>query len=273
MLYPGSKIQLFLVVLLSLISGMEGNSQPVIPSRIQKGMTQTEIPNRLKRKFRRDAARLALRLSSQEDDLRYQSIIIPQPSIQNFYKILTSIYLNDETAKSISKCNVHTFPSPSIDHFVVIFDKTVAWAAPLRQGISETNSDEINDLLDEFDLIIEKYVQWNDTRDAITIRSKEPLNIAALANEFYNVNGVSEVDLGIPEVSGNDIRIHRVKGGWEVAYILRFGSHLSGQGSTHIWKYTFTDEGVISFHSETGAPVPSWMRCYFEPDHFLEARL
>ncbi len=269
----GRKIQLFLLVLLSVVSEIEGNSQPMIPSGRQLGMTQTEIPTRLKRKFLRDAARLALRLSSQEDDLRYQSIVIPQGSIQNFYKLLSSIYLFDDTAKSISKCNVHTFPSPSIDHFVVIFDKTVEWAAPLRRGISETNSNEINDLLDEFDLIIEKYVQWNDNSDAITIRSKEPLNMAALSNEFYNVEGVSEVDLGIPGVSGNDIQVHRVQGGWEVDYILRFGSHLNGKGSAHIWKYQVTDDGRVSFHSETGEPVPAWMRCYFEPDHFLEARL
>jgi|GEM_PF-7038317 len=155
---PGSRIHLFLFVLVSFLPTIEGNSQSVNLSNKEMNKTQTEIPSRLKRKFRRDAARLALRLSSQEDDLRYQSIVISQSSIQNFYKILSSIYLFDQTAKSISKCNVHTFPNPSIDHFVVIFDKTIDWAAPLRKGISETNSHEINDLLDEFDLIIEKYV-------------------------------------------------------------------------------------------------------------------
>ena len=223
--------------------------------------TQVEVPKRLERKFRRDAARLALRMTSQQEDLRYQNISISRNDIQNLYNILTNIYVNDETAQSIANCNVHTFPDPSIDHFVIIFDKTVDWAAPLRDGISETDSDEINDLLDEYDLIIEKHVQWNDENDAITIRSKEPLNMAALANEFYNIEGVSEIDLGIPKVGGNDIQINRIQDGWEVQYILRFGSYVTGDGKQHVWKYRAMDSGETKFLTEEGDPIPSWMRC------------
>ena len=235
---------------------------------------QTEIPKRLERKFRRDAARLALRLNAEREDLRYQSIPIPQQNIENFYNILSGIYLKNETAKSIEKCNVHTFPDPSIDHFVVIFEKTVEWAEPLRQGISETTSDDINDLLDDYDLIIEKHVQWNDTQDAITIRSKEPLNMAALANEFYNVEGISEIDLGIPKAGGNDIQLRRVQDGWEVEYILRFGSYISGEGKAHTWSYKATDDGKITFIEEGGDGIPSWMRCNFVPKaRFVSGRL
>jgi hypothetical protein len=229
---------------------------------------QTEIPKRLERKFRRDAARLALRLNAEREDLRYQSIPIPRQNIESFYNILSGIYLNNETAKSIEKCNVHTFPDPSIDHFVVIFDKAVEWAEPLRQGISETTNDEINDLLDDYDLIIEKHVQWNDTQDAITIRSKEPLNMAALANEFYNIDGITEIDLGIPKAGGSDIQLRRVHG-WEVEYILRFGSYISGEGKAHIWNYKALDNGQIIFVSESGDEIPSWMRCNFVPRGML----
>ncbi|MFT4759909.1 MAG: hypothetical protein ACI9XO_002655 [Paraglaciecola sp.] len=231
--------------------------------------SQTEIPKRLERKFRRDAARLALRLNAEQEDLRYQRIPIPRQNIESFYNILSSIYLGNETAKSIEKCNVHTFPDPSIDHFVVIFDKTVEWAEPLRQGISETSSDDINDLLDDYDLIIEKHVQWDDTQDAITIRSKEPLNMAALANEFYNVEGITEIDLGIPKAGGNDIQLRRVQDGWKVEYILRFGSYISGEGKAHTWVYKALDSGTITFISESGDEIPTWMRCNFVPRGIL----
>lgn len=236
---------------------------------IDNDKTQTEIPKRLERKFRRDAARLALRLNGEQEDLRYQSIPIPRQNIESFYNILSGIYLENETAKSIEKCNVHTFPDPSIDHFVVIFDKTVDWAEPLRQGISETTNDDINDLLDDYDLIIEKHVQWNDTQDAITIRSKEPLNMAALANEFYNIDGITEIDLGIPKAGGNDIQLRRVQDGWEVEYILRFGSYISGEGKAHTWNYKALDNGQIIFVSESGDEIPSWMRCNFVPRSML----
>lgn len=254
-----------IVILILLFSLTSVAQQSSLVRTVSNETNQVEIPKRLERKFKRDAARLALRMNAEEEDLRYQSIVISRNSIENFYTILTKIYLEHETAKSIAKCNVHTFPNPSIDHFVIIFDKTIAWAEPLQQGISETDSPEINDLLDDFDLIIEKHVQWNDEHDAITIRSKEPLNMAALANEFYNVKGVTQIDLGVPQVGGNDIQVSRIQNGWEVKYVLKFGSHITGDGKQHIWTYKALDSGKVEFISETGDPVPSWMRCHFSP--------
>lgn len=234
-------------------------------AKSSKKNESVNIPKKLTRKFKRDAARLALRMESKREDLRYLNIVIPRDNIESIYGVLANIYTSNEVAKSIADCNVHTFPNPSIDHLVIIFDREVDWAQPLRDGISETDNDEINDLLDDYDLIIEKHVQWNDTKDAITIRSKEPLNMAALANEFYNIEGVSSIDLGVPEIGGNDINIERVNNGWEVQYVLRFGSYISGKGKMHIWKFKAHDNGKIELLSEGGDPVPDWMRCEEEP--------
>ncbi|MEM9824276.1 MAG: hypothetical protein AAF985_24540, partial [Bacteroidota bacterium] len=92
----------------------------------------------------------------------------------------------------------------------------------------------------------------------------EPLNMSALANEFYNIDGVNSIDLGIPKIDGNDIVINRLDGGWEVQYVLRFGSFVSGKGKKHIWTYNAMDDGEIIFIREAGDPVPEWMRCNFE---------
>lgn len=256
------------LVVLATIIAINGNTQgdflashrPNPTVRFNKKADQT-IPKKEIRKFRRDAARLALRIESKKEDLRYQSVTISKANIENIYSILTNIYKSDETAKSIANCNVHTFPNPSIDHLVLIFDKNVAWAKPLRNGASETSSPTINRLLDEHDLIIEKHVQWNDSQDAITIRSKEPLNMAALSHEFYSIEGVSDIDLGIPKIGGNDINMKRISNGWEVEYVLRFGTYINGKGKIHIWKYNAMDNGKVEFVSEGGDPVPEWMRC------------
>lgn len=221
----------------------------------------TGIKKTVVRKMKRDAARLALRMNAKEEDLRYQGIEIPRANIDLIFDILSNIYQSDETAQSISKCNVHTHPNPSIDHFVVIFDKDVEWAAPLREGINETEDETINDLLYDYDLNIEKHVNWNDTQDAITIRSKSPKNMAALANEFYNVEGVVEIDLGIPTVPGNDINLRKTATGWEVEYVLRFGAFGEEEGNIHIWKYAVSNDGKVEFLSEGGHPVPEWMKC------------
>ena len=265
---------LFLVFFLSAInSNIAQEDSDILATNYttaKKPKHQNEVPKRLERKFRRDAARIALRMEAKnEEDLRYLNIVIPRDNVESIFNVLKKIYLHDETARSISKCNVHTYPNPSIDHFVLIFKRNADWAEPLRSGITETDSPIINDLLDEFDLIIEKHVQWNDTQDAITIRSKGPLNMAALANEFYNIEGVEEIDLGVPKVGGNDIEIKRKENGWEVSYILRFGSYIDGKGKTHTWKYEAKDNGTINFISESGDPVPEWMRCEYPANSIL----
>lgn len=253
-------------ILALLLCAIHFSFAPIVPKKSgNKAISQTHppqnIPQNIARKFKRDAARLALRLEGEKEDLRYQNVYLPQDKVNGIYNLLVSIYLSGETAQSIEKCNVHTFPNPSIDHLVLIFNKNVSWAAPLRNGITETDNKTINKLLNTYNLVIEKYVNWNDKSDAITIRSRDALNMAALAQEFDNIEGITETDLGLPKVGGNDIRMKRISGGWEFEFVLRFGAYSDGAGKNHIWKYKALDNGKVSFLSEGGDPIPSWMKC------------
>ena len=73
-----------------------------------------------------------------------------------------------------------------------------------------------------------------------------------------------EVDLGIPEIGGNDINISRLDGGWQIVYTLTIGGAYSKDGGKkHVWTYKALDNGVITFISETGEPIPAWMKCNF----------
>lgn len=226
---------------------------------------EATISKRLENKFRRDAARLVLRLEAEQQDLRYGNIQIPQTDIDRFYTILANIYQTDEIARSVAKCNVHTFPNVSIDYFVIIYKKDVAWAQPLRDDIAETNSPEFNKLLERYDLTIAEHQKWTDSQDAVTIRSRNPLNITALANEFSNIDGVIDVDMGVPEIMGNDIQIHRTPQGWRFDFILKISGGLGGEAlKTHTWSWLAKENGAIKFIEEKGAPIPEWMRCELE---------
>ena len=242
-------------LLLVLLCATTVNAQPKPP-----------IPSSLDRQFRRDAARLALRLDAEKEDIRYLPIAISRDNINGLYKSLCVIYQNEEAGKSLAKCNVHTFPNPSIDHLVVIYRKNVDWAAPLRQGITETNNKELNQLLDKYDLAIERSMQWNDTQDAITLRSKEPLNMAALADKFRDIQGVVQTDLGSTKLGGNDIKARKIGGGWEIDFVLSIGAN-----QQHTWKFKALDNGQVSLLKESGEPLPSWMKCE-SPDKNLVAR-
>ncbi|MFM2269774.1 MAG: hypothetical protein RL757_3215 [Bacteroidota bacterium] len=234
--------------------GTRGNGKPAA------GSNKTGISPSLERQFKRDAARLALRVTMEKgEDARYLPVIIPRDNVASLYKALIAIYNSDETAKSIARCNVHTYPNPSIDHLVIIYKRNVEWAGMLRQGVTETTSPAFNKLLEQYDLVIEKHVQWNETLDAVTIRSKELLNMAALASKFDDIAGVVQIDLGLPKVAGNDIKVRRVQDGWEFDFISQFGG--AGSNKQHVWRYKALYNGQASFVKEWGDPIPAWMRC------------
>lgn len=245
------------------------------PIRTSNPSAKSALSTSLERQFRRDAARLALRLAMDRgDDPRYLPIAIGREQMNNIFYLLTTIYNADETAKSIARCNVHTFPNPSIDNIIIIYKRNVDWAAPLRQGITETTNKTLNDLLDKYDLAIEKHVQWNETSDAITIRSKEPLNMAALAHKFDDIQGIVQVDLGVPKFGGNDIRLLRVQNGWELDFVLQIGGGAVGGNNAkqHGWKYRVSDAGQVNLVREWGEPIPTWMRCQTENNVIISSR-
>ena len=221
--------------------------------------SKSDVPTSIDRQFRRDAARLALRLDAEKDDVRYLPVGINRDNLMGLYRALCNIYIYDETGKSIARCNVHTFPNPSIDHLVIIYSRNVDWAAPLSKGITETTNRDLNKLLDQYDLVIERHVQWNDSQDAITLRSKEPLNMAAISERFRDIPGVMQVDLGQAKFSGNDIRAKRIGGGWEIEFVLAMGVN-----QQHSWKFKSMDNNQVSLLKESGNPMPSWMKCNVE---------
>ena len=228
---------------------------------------EAAISKRLENKFRRDAARLVLRMDAEQEDLRYGDIQIRQARIDHFYDMLSKIYQQDATARSVAKCNVHTFPNVSIDYFVVVYKKDTPWAAPLKDDIAETDNAHFNKMLEMHNLSIVEHQKWTDTQDAITIRSRNPLNITALANEFRNIEGVEDIDMGLPEIMGNDIELRRTATGFRLDYILKVGGGIGGESlQTHIWSWSIDSEGNVKFIEEKGAPVPEWMKCQLNPN-------
>ncbi len=257
-----------LMLICSIVLLVGQSSKPVSFLGAKSTFTSSEmaIGKRLENKFRRDAARLVLRMDAEQEDLRYGDISIGQSRIDRIYDILTKIYQQDETARSVSKCNVHTFPNVSIDYFVVVYKKDTPWAAPLKDDIAETNSALFNRLLEQHGLSIVEHQKWTDTQDAVTIRSRKPLNIAALASEFRNIEGVEDIDMGIPEIMGNDIELHRTPTGFRLDFILKVGGGIGGESlQTHSWSWSVDSTGNVKFIEEKGAPVPEWMRCQLNP--------
>ena len=132
------------------------------PSAVKtNSQSKSNVPTSIDRQFKRDAARLALRLDAEKEDVRYLPVGISRDNLTSLYRALCNIYIQDETGKSIARCNVHTFPNPSIDHLVIIYRRNVEWAAPLSKGITETTNAEFNKLLDQYATIARQLTNFH----------------------------------------------------------------------------------------------------------------
>ncbi len=216
-----------------------------------------DIPVEMIYQFKNDAARLVLR---DLGDPSHQPIVIPEDLIQTYFNVLISIYTYDDTAKNIAKCNVHSASTPSTDYLKVIYERTVDWASPLRKGITTTDSEIINNLIEQYELLIERNEYFDVRRDAIIIRSTKPINMTAMANEFYNVDAVELIELGHDRNQDTDISIQANDSGWQVRYTLTFTEEKSIQ--QHYWLYEVKSIGQVTLISESGAPVPEYLQCY-----------
>ena len=213
------------------------------------------IPRQVDRQLKIDAARLSLR--SDKDDLRRASIRISESQTQQFYQLLRAVYLYE---RAMVDCyHIKTANAPSTDYIRLVYQKEVAWAKPLKSGISSTDQPLINGMLERYDLIIEGIEALNSRQDALTLRAVNPLNMEALASNFYDIEGIEAVELEETTPPTSDIYTTQVRSGWELEYVLRF--QVSGVLEEHTWIYQVKDDGTIRLKDESGMALPNWFSC------------
>ncbi|MEM8908214.1 MAG: hypothetical protein AAGD05_10250 [Bacteroidota bacterium] len=223
--------------------------------------TKREISAHLQKKYEKDATRLALRMISQDAAYHDLDVEVPAQATTPIFNALISIHQSGlEAAKTVTRIHkLHTFPVPSVDHFFVVYNRSAEWAIPLRLGDNTTNSEEINQLLDHYGLVIDKHVEWDEEKNSFHVRATKSLNIAAIAKAFSAVEGVVLVDLLMPAGDGNDIEVKQLEQGLEVNYLVKFGSCISGCKNQHVWSFQVNPQGEVKFLGESGDALPEWM--------------
>ncbi|MEM8527412.1 MAG: hypothetical protein AAGG68_22415 [Bacteroidota bacterium] len=216
-----------------------------------------EVPSQLKRAFLIDAARLSLRT---QEEWSNQSVELPKMQVQLYHNLLLNIYQQDDLARRISNCNIHTTSNLSVDYLEMIYDRDATWAKPLKEGVNATDNSVLNKLIEKYDLIIDSYQEVDNQRSRLVIRSVEPINMAAIANQLYEIKEVKKINLNSRETSISDIKVQPSTDGWQVVYLIKFK-----EGNTiqqHSWIYKVYKNGTVEFLAEAGAPIPSSISCF-----------
>ncbi|MEL6635208.1 MAG: hypothetical protein AAFW73_13040 [Bacteroidota bacterium] len=220
------------------------------------------ISKYVQKKYYKDAVRLALRLNAENKNFHALDVDASEGLVESIYSSLLAIHESKVTgAEEVTKLHkVHTFPTPSVDRFFIVYEKKASWAKPLRMGDNKTGSEKINKLLEKYGLVIDRNSEWDEEHNSIHVRATEPLNIAPLANDFKKIDGVVLVDLLQPDGDGNDIEIKSTGDGWQIDFVLKFGSCIDGCNQRHFWSFEVNNDGDVIFLGEFGDELPEWMR-------------
>ena len=221
-----------------------------------------KLSNYKKTKYKKDATRLALRLMSESEDFSKMDAKVPTEMVNSIYNALIAVHQSEnKAAKTVTRIHkLHTFPSPSVDRFLVIYKREAEWAIPLRLGDDITDNDKINSLSKKYNLRIDSHVEWDDEHNSFNIRAKESMNIASVAKDFSTVESVTLVDTMEPNGDGNDISIKKLNSGWEINYMIKFDGCITGCKKKRVWTFEVTNNGKVNFKGESGDELPAWMK-------------
>jgi len=216
----------------------------------------------LKAIYKRDATRLALRLINTEQRLSKQTIIVPEELVQAVYNALIAVRTSDYGAIDTiaSKYNVRSFPVPNVESIILVFEHDATWVEPLKQRADTTASLTINNIIRQYNLIMTRMVYLDEERAGLVLRSREPINVPALAMKFFTEEGIGSIEEVLPYGDGNDISIVRVpQQGWDLTYSIKFGNCVNQCQKFHDWKFKVSESGEVTYLGGSGHTIPPWI--------------
>ena len=170
-----------------------------------EGVDDGAVPNSVRRVYREDAARLALRRIHAELDSLQQTPEIPEADIRLFYNALVAVYTAPPLSFPQPVLFIHTLREPDLHLLDLDLDSTLEWTYAWRRGDRLTGRPEIDVHLERYDLYLVHY-SVRPHHHTVTLGSEDLLNMKALGSLFSSVHGVSSSVLSPRIIHDNDIR-------------------------------------------------------------------
>ena len=221
----------------------------------------SRLPNYLKKIYKRDAARMSLRLLNNELRVSKQTIQIPEELVQAIYNAMVAVRTSDYSSIDTitNQYYVRTFPVPNVEKIVLVAEHDASWLKPLKQRQDTTGDLQINNIIRENNLIISKLVHLDEERVALILQSRQPINIPALMMRFFTAQGIGSIEEVLPYGDGNDISIQRTQTGWDLVYSLKFGNCSLQCPKYRNWSYSIEEDGSVSYNGSSGHTITPWV--------------
>lgn len=161
------------------------------------------VTSTIRNKYNNDAIRLAIRM--QQNGSSANQVIIPELLIDKAMNALSAVYNSTSADRDtvVSIYDIHTLPYPEFDEFRIEVDTNQTWVKEWVKEKTLTGNATIDNLMTTYDLSLEAYV--SSAINYVVIFSLDPINIAALVDDFEDVPGVINVQYDDITTGGNDI--------------------------------------------------------------------
>ena len=205
-----------------------------------------------------DASILALRDVHSDPSNKENLVILPEETVESYYRGLVHIYnANSIAARDsvIEIYEIHSFPYPETHALIVSVDSTKNWVSAWQNGQRLTGNQQIDFLMETYDLQLDRYYHWSWAHAAVLL-SEEAINIFALSKKFKPIDGIIYAEsIGVC-CDGDDI-----EGNIESNYISfefseGWGDCLAGCIHRHYWMFHVKFNGTVEFIGSYGDPLP-----------------
>lgn len=229
----------------------------------QTVISSCEAPDNIIEMYQSDADRLTIRAFYDQNSIYMDSIEIPEVYSDTVLEALIAVYNAiglPERDSVVSIFDIHSFPNPTLNGFMVKADSSLAWMIQLKQGITPTGVSEIDSLMDLYDLTINDYstLTFGNPGSHLVVFDSKNINITALSNVFLNMEGVEYVDPNGWAGDGNNITSTVDSDHVELIYSFGWGDCPSGCIYRHYWKFKVYFDCSVEFVSSYGSIIPGF---------------
>jgi len=202
------------------------------------------VPDSMRQRYQEDAAQLAMRYV-QKRTPSTDAIELPDDRVQFFYDALVHVYNAREISARDEIVSIHTFPRYNTHEIIVAVDTTVDWTDAWQAGERLTDQQEVDALLEEYDLSVE--YQARPSQSYALVRSETPINTIALSREFEGIEGVEYAEQNGYAGDGNDIQATVGEEAVVLAYSRSWGDCPAGCIHREAWTFRIEKDGAVRF--------------------------
>lgn len=153
--------------------------------------------------YESDAIRLSLRL--QQNSPLANNIELPEAQQERVLRALGVLHKSDLVQRDsvLEMYNVHTLPYPAFDEITLQVDTNTTWVHEWMADKRLTGNPSVDNLMNSYNLQMDGF--FSLSVNFVILSSEKPLNMAALAAAFEDIQGIVDTDYEQSGGDGNDI--------------------------------------------------------------------